>query len=261
MDPLRVEVRVGQQRPDPGPADSLPQGRAELHQVRTWPSTGDCGENHVAAAVDHEDDLRELGVSRGLVVVSALRTTLGVVPAGVPRLQARAIDSRQRDTLLADPVVQRPLEHGVEHPPRRRGRQQSLGRLLEGREVRHCPQPDLAGQVGVVDEMLGQTAVVEVRELLEHQAGQQLGLSELLGAELVAMRRNGLAGGFVGDLQNPARRFACLHIPYYVASSGQVRWISTEQGQRHSAARANPCRRRQLRCDEHISIVPASVAT
>jgi hypothetical protein len=68
-----------------------------------------------------------------------------------------------------------------------------------------------------------------VCELLEHQAGQQLGLSELLGAELVAMRRSGLAGGFVGDLQNPARRFACLHISYYMASSGQVRWISTEQ--------------------------------
>ena len=213
MDPLRVEVRVGQQCSDLGPAHGLPQSGTELHQVRTWPSTGDCGEDHVTAAIDHEDDLRELGVSRDLVAISALRTTLDVVPAGVPRLQACAIDSRQRDTPLADSVVQRPLEHRVEHPARRRGRQQSLGSLLEGREVRHCSQPDLAGKVGVVDEMLGQTPVVEVRELLEHQAGQQLRLSELLGAELVSVCRKGLAGGFVGDLENPTRRFACLHIP------------------------------------------------
>ena len=86
----------------------------------------------MTAAVDHEDDLRELGVSRDLVTISALRTTLDVVPAGVPRLQARAIDSRQGDTPLADSVVQRPLEHSVEHPARRRGRQESLGGLLEG---------------------------------------------------------------------------------------------------------------------------------
>jgi len=213
MDPLRVEVRVGQQRPDPGPTDGLAQGGTELHQVRARPSPRHGSENHVAAAVDHEDDLRELGVSRDPVAISALRATPDVVPAGVPRLQARAIDSRQRDTPLADSVVQRSLEHRVEHPAPWRGRQQSLGSLLEGREVGHCPQPDLAGKVGVVDKVLGQTPVVEVRELFEHQASQQLRLSELLGAELVSMRRNGLAGGFVGDLENPARRFACLHIP------------------------------------------------
>src|SRR5208283_470380 len=81
MDPLRVEVRVGQQCSDLGPAHGLPQSGTELHQVRTWPSTGDCGEDHVTAAVDHEDDLRELGVSRDLVAISALRTTpdIGIV--------------------------------------------------------------------------------------------------------------------------------------------------------------------------------------
>ena len=40
MNPLRVEVRVGQQRPDPCTADGLTQGRAELDRVRARSSTG-----------------------------------------------------------------------------------------------------------------------------------------------------------------------------------------------------------------------------
>ena len=51
----------------------------------------------------------------------------------------------------------------------------------------------------------------EVGELLEHQAGQELGLGELLGAELVPVRGEGLAGRLVGDLEHPARGFAGLH--------------------------------------------------
>jgi len=76
----------------------------------------------------------------------------------------------------------------------------------------------------VIDELRGQTAVVEVRELFEHEAGQQLGLSKLIGAVLVSVRTNSP----VGDLQDPARGFARSHISGYVARSGQVRWISTE---------------------------------
>ena len=46
-------------------------------------------------------------------------------------------------------------------------------------------QTDHVAQVGVVGQVLRQPSVVEARELLEHQAGQELGLGELLGAELV----------------------------------------------------------------------------
>jgi hypothetical protein len=81
----------------------------------------------------------------------------------------------------------------------------------------------------VVDKVLGQAPVVEVRELFEHQAGHQLGLGKLLEAVLVTVRRKGPAGGFVSDLQYPARGFARSHISYYMARSCQVRGISTEQ--------------------------------
>jgi hypothetical protein len=76
----------------------------------------------------------------------------------------------------------------------------------------------------VVNEVLGQAAVVEVRELFEHQAGFQLGLGKLLGAVLVSVRRESPACG----LQDPARGFACLHISYHLARSAQVRGISRE---------------------------------
>ena len=51
------------------------------------------------------------------------------------------------------------------------------------------------------------------QKLLEHQAGEELRLGELLGAELVPIRRQGLAGRLSGDPQDGVRGFAGLHIP------------------------------------------------
>jgi hypothetical protein len=45
----------------------------------------------------------------------------------------------------------------------------------------------------------------------------------------VPVCRESEAGAIVGDPQNTARGFARLHNSYYVARSGQVRRISTEQ--------------------------------
>ena len=118
----------------------------------------------------------------------------------------------RRDPPLADLVPQRPVEHGVEHL-RGRGRlQEPGGGLLEGGEVGDGPQADQAAEVGVVGQVRGEPAVVEAQELLEHQAGQELGLGELLGAELVSVRGEGLTGGVVGNLEDPARGFARGHI-------------------------------------------------
>jgi hypothetical protein len=121
MDPLGVEVRIGQQRDDPGATDRLTQRPTELHQIRTRTPTRHRRQDHVALAIDHEYDLGVFGVSDVLVAISATRATLDVVSAGVPRLQPRAIDGRQRDPSLADPVAQRPIEHGVEHLSARDG--------------------------------------------------------------------------------------------------------------------------------------------
>jgi hypothetical protein len=211
VDPLGIEVRVGQQRDDPGASDRLAQRPTKLHQVGARTPTRHRGQDHVALAVDHEDDLGVLGVSDVLVAISAMRATLDVVSAGVPRLQARAVHGRQRDASLADAVAQCPIEHGVEHLSARDGCQQPNRSLLEGREVRHGFHADLAGKVGVVAKVRGEAAVVEAQELLEHQAGQQLVLSKLLGAELVPVRGESLTGSIVRHLQDPARGFARRH--------------------------------------------------
>ena len=73
-------------------------------------------------------------------------------------------------------------------------------------------QADQGAEIGVVGQMRGQPSVVEPGELLEDQAGQELMLGELLGAELVPICRECLAGRFVCDQKHPARRFAGLHI-------------------------------------------------
>ena len=59
--------------------------------------------------------------------------------------------------------------------------------------------------------MRSQAPIIEARELLEHQARQELVLGELLRAELVSVRGQRLTGRLVGDLEHPARRFAGLH--------------------------------------------------
>ena len=52
----------------------------------------------------------------------------------------------------------------------------------------------------MVGQVFDEPAIIEAEELLEDQAGQELGLSELLGAESVPMRSDGLTGRVVGDL-------------------------------------------------------------
>ena len=63
----------------------------------------------------------------------------------------------------------------------------------------------------MVRQMHCQPSVIEVGKLLEHQAGQELGLGELLGAALVPVRGEGPAGRLVRDLEDPARGFAGGH--------------------------------------------------
>ena len=110
----------------------------------------------------------------------------------------------RRTRRLLHPVLQRPVEHGVEHPAAggaARSRWAAFWKVVKwGTTFR----PIERAEVGVVGQVLGQPPVVEARELLEHQAGQELRLGELLGAELVACAEL-LAGRLVGDPEHPSR--------------------------------------------------------
>lgn len=71
--------------------------------------------------------------------------------------------------------------------------------------------PGLQRQFGMIHEVLGQAAIVQARELLEHQASQELGLAELLVAELVRFLGHRPEGRLIGNPEHPARGFAGLH--------------------------------------------------
>jgi len=62
VQPLGIEIGVGQQRPEPGSADGLPQRPTKLDQVRPGPASRDRRGDHVAATIDREDDLGVPGV-------------------------------------------------------------------------------------------------------------------------------------------------------------------------------------------------------
>ena len=78
--------------------------------------------------------------------------------------------------------------------------------------MRDRRQVEQAGQLGVVGQVIGEATVVEAQELLDHQATEELGLGEFLGAVDMAVVRDGLASGVVGDLEDPDWRFAGGHI-------------------------------------------------
>ena len=220
MHPLGVVVGVGQKRPDPRPPRRLLQRRLELHQVRSRPPAGSRREHHRGVTIGHQHDLGVLRVSRFLRPTPGLRPPLHVVSADVPRFQPGAVDGGRRDPPFPDLLAEGPCEHGVEHRPARLGREEAGGGLLEGGEVGDDLQADEAGRVGMVGEVVGQAAIVEPRELLEDQAGQELVLGELLGAELVPVRGEGPASRVVGDLEDPSWRLARGHA-YTTSRAGQ----------------------------------------
>ena len=78
VQPLGVEVGIGQEHLDPGPAHRLAERPAELHQVGRRPPPRDRREDQVAGAIDHEDDLRVVRISPVAVGIP-VRLPLGEV--------------------------------------------------------------------------------------------------------------------------------------------------------------------------------------
>jgi len=79
---------------------------------------------------------------------------------------------------------------------------------LQRGEVRNGFQFDDGAQVRAVGQEADDAAVVGLEELFQDQAGEQLMLCELLGAEAVGVSRQGVLGRGVRHLQRPPWRFA-----------------------------------------------------
>src|SRR5262249_26353456 len=88
---------------------------------------------------------------------------------------------------LAPPApAQQAADGAAQQAAEARAGQQAAAGLVQGGVVGAGPQAQGAGQVGQVLQEDGQAAVVGLEEDLEHQAGEQLRLGELLGAAAVA---------------------------------------------------------------------------
>lgn len=113
-------------------------------------------------------------------------------------------------------------------------------RLLQRGPVRCVHQFDDGPQIGRVAQQFVHPAIVELEKVLEHQAGEQLMLTELLGTEPVRVRRQRRAGRRVGHLQHLPWRFAGLHPaacnPLRENALALKGRISTEQLQAHFGA-------------------------
>lgn len=86
--------------------------------------------------------------------------------------------------------------------------------------MRHVVHFDDVAETGRIEEEVHEAAIVELHEFLEREAGEELMLGELLGAEPVSVRGHGLFRTLVGRLQDLPRRFGGLHSPVSTRRGG-----------------------------------------
>lgn len=82
--------------------------------------------------------------------------------------------------------------------------------------MRDRRQFDHRAQIGRVQQQLPDAAIVELEKVLERQTSEELMLGELLGAEVMRIRRQRFARLRVGDLQHLPWRFAGLHPALFI---------------------------------------------
>ncbi len=87
------------------------------------------------------------------------------------------------------------------------------GRPLQHGPVRHSFEFDDGPQIRGVDEQLHDATIVQLLELIKHEAGEQLVLGELLEAEAMGGGWQDLACGDVGRLQQLPHRLGGIHEP------------------------------------------------
>ena len=89
------------------------------------------------------------------------------------------------------------LPDGVFHQPSHALlRQEASAGLLQRGEMRQRLETDDLAKLGTVLQQLADAAIVLLLELLEHEAGEQLGLRELFGAvDVRIVAESVLAGG------------------------------------------------------------------
>ena len=191
--------------------------RSEVAKVGPWSLTGTGRQAEMTRRVADHTQLGIAAIADGGLspMFSDLFAPPSVVPAGVPRLEAAGIHGRQTHTISHQLRTSRSLDGCCHESSKRFFDQQPIGRLLQRGEVRHCFQVNRRTERIAIRQQSDRTAVREIVEVLEHQAGKQLMQRELLRTKPMTIRRQRRLGYGERLDQDPLRTFACLHSYQY----------------------------------------------
>jgi hypothetical protein len=202
MDALAVVGGVGQKLIDPGdPAASFLQRLPEVPRLVARPKTGPCRKNQMALAIANS---AEAGPPGGHVLGRSgagfrLIHALDVVAAGVPGLEPGPVDGGPDDLAGGDFGLEGDGDNGVEQLFEAFFPKETLLGLLQRRVVRNAAKPDRLTEFGAVFKQRRHAAVVGLKELFEHQAGDQLRLRVGVRGMLGGIGRKRERGSSEGD--------------------------------------------------------------
>ena len=172
MRSLRIVTGIRGQRLQMHNLPGLVQGLPKMQDIGPRPLPGHNRQHHVARAVAKDAGLGERAVGGFLPVFAGAGSTLHVVPAGMMRLESRAVQ-RSHDNALAKTTQSDTDVNGpVEGSSSELRNQQSRGRLLKGGVVGHALQINRRTPFRAIGQHSRQLPVVQPQELFQHQASE-----------------------------------------------------------------------------------------
>ncbi len=176
--PFRVVTSVGRQLRETDHATSLGHEWAELIHIGTRSTSGVERVDEMVVGACHDAELRVVVINNGFPRVFHPIAATDEVPAGRSALQAGRVDRRPFHPPLAAQVQTHRRAEEFSH---RRREQQPPRRFLKRGEVGNLLQSQLRDERRIVGQVDRQAPIVGLQKLLQHQAGEELMLRELLG--------------------------------------------------------------------------------
>jgi len=173
-----VVSRVGADPQQAHPTSGFDNQRSKLVHIRPWSATRMQRENKMTSRVAHQAQLRVAMINDRFPGACDAISTSHEVRAGTAAFQAGGVRGRRFNAPLAAEVQP---DRGSQQPPHLGQRQQPTRRLLHRREVGHRAEIQDRHQRRMIGQMSHEPTIVRFEKVLQHQAGEQLMLRELLG--------------------------------------------------------------------------------
>jgi len=176
MPRLAVVAGVAQERGHPLTARRAADRRLEFAVIGSRPPAEDRPQDQMALRVTNGRKLGKTGLPVGVVSLAAL----GEIMRNVSGFQAGRVNGGQTALPRQDSFAPTVPQNQAHQPVRVGLLEQPPAGRTEGREVRHPLEPKSLSQVGPLAQQAMEAAIVEPMEFLNHQAGHQLRLTELV---------------------------------------------------------------------------------